>query len=242
MRKYQYDLVESALVPINARTIFPSCFARTAANIQYIADSCLSLYRQGVCVMITGFLHFFFLASFCWVLTEAWQSYMAVTGKVRTRLIRKRFLCLGWGKKAACFPKPLHYLPSSIAAAVSSQGLWPRCLSKYLCVFFSVRCSHPLSVGQPDLPPVGLFVVMLLCSSQALWGPGKWTGPQDRPVRLQQSRLKECVSGEHTVCTVKPQKRRRKERGEREEMLAKVKWSDLSWLYIFWNPFQFNYL
>ncbi|CAL8233995.1 unnamed protein product [Boreogadus saida] len=46
--------------------------------------------------MTTAFLHFFFLASFCWVLTEAWQSYMAVTGKVRTRLIRKRFLCLGW--------------------------------------------------------------------------------------------------------------------------------------------------
>uniref|UniRef100_A0A3P9ML47 Adhesion G protein-coupled receptor B3 n=1 Tax=Oryzias latipes TaxID=8090 RepID=A0A3P9ML47_ORYLA len=54
----------------------------------------------GVCIMTTAFLHFFFLASFCWVLTEAWQSYMAVTGKVRTRLIRKRFLCLGWGLPA----------------------------------------------------------------------------------------------------------------------------------------------
>lgn len=57
------------------------------------------IYLQGVCIMTTAFLHFFFLASFCWVLTEAWQSYMAVTGKVRTRLIRKRFLCLGWGKQ-----------------------------------------------------------------------------------------------------------------------------------------------
>lgn len=56
------------------------------------------LRHQGVCIMTTAFLHFFFLASFCWVLTEAWQSYMAVTGKVRTRLIRKRFLCLGWGE------------------------------------------------------------------------------------------------------------------------------------------------
>uniref|UniRef100_A0AAQ6A179 Adhesion G protein-coupled receptor B3 n=1 Tax=Amphiprion ocellaris TaxID=80972 RepID=A0AAQ6A179_AMPOC len=55
---------------------------------------------SGVCIMTTAFLHFFFLASFCWVLTEAWQSYMAVTGKVRTRLIRKRFLCLGWGLPA----------------------------------------------------------------------------------------------------------------------------------------------
>uniref|UniRef100_A0A8C5RTJ1 Adhesion G protein-coupled receptor B1 n=1 Tax=Laticauda laticaudata TaxID=8630 RepID=A0A8C5RTJ1_LATLA len=38
--------------------------------------------------------------SFCWVLTEAWQSYMAVTGRLRNRIIRKRFLCLGWGLPA----------------------------------------------------------------------------------------------------------------------------------------------
>ncbi|MBN3271878.1 AGRB1 protein, partial [Polyodon spathula] len=51
-------------------------------------------------VMDTVFLHFFFLSSFCWVLTEAWQSYMAVTGRLRNRIIRKRFLCLGWGLPA----------------------------------------------------------------------------------------------------------------------------------------------
>lgn len=48
--------------------------------------------------MTAAFLHFFFLSSFCWVLTEAWQSYLAVIGRIRTRLVRKRFLCLGWGK------------------------------------------------------------------------------------------------------------------------------------------------
>ncbi|XP_045437200.1 adhesion G protein-coupled receptor B1 isoform X3 [Pipistrellus kuhlii] len=53
-----------------------------------------------VCTLVAAFLHFFFLSSFCWVLTEAWQSYMAVTGRLRTRLIRKRFLCLGWGLPA----------------------------------------------------------------------------------------------------------------------------------------------
>uniref|UniRef100_A0A673BR64 Adhesion G protein-coupled receptor B1a n=1 Tax=Sphaeramia orbicularis TaxID=375764 RepID=A0A673BR64_9TELE len=50
-----------------------------------------------LCTLIAAFLHFFFLSSFCWVLTEAWQSYMAVTGRLRNRIIRKRFLCLGWG-------------------------------------------------------------------------------------------------------------------------------------------------
>lgn len=60
---------------------------------------------QGICTTTTAFLHFFFLASFCWVLTEAWQSYMAVTGKIRTRLIRKRFLCLGWGKSVKLISK-----------------------------------------------------------------------------------------------------------------------------------------
>lgn len=56
---------------------------------------------QGVCTMTAAFLHFFFLSSFCWVLTEAWQSYLAVIGRIRTRLVRKRFLCLGWGKSLA---------------------------------------------------------------------------------------------------------------------------------------------
>ncbi|KAK3508026.1 hypothetical protein QTP70_010130 [Hemibagrus guttatus] len=55
---------------------------------------------QGLCTVTAAFLHFFFLASFCWVLTEAWQSYLAVIGKIRSRLIRKRFLCLGWGLPA----------------------------------------------------------------------------------------------------------------------------------------------
>ncbi|XP_026084132.1 adhesion G protein-coupled receptor B1-like isoform X6 [Carassius auratus] len=53
-----------------------------------------------VCTLVAAFLHFFFLSSFCWVLTEAWQSYMAVTGRIRNRIIRKRFLCLGWGLPA----------------------------------------------------------------------------------------------------------------------------------------------
>nr|XP_057903124.1 adhesion G protein-coupled receptor B1-like isoform X3 [Doryrhamphus excisus] len=53
-----------------------------------------------VCTLVAAFLHFFFLSSFCWVLTEAWQSYMAVTGRLRNRIIRKRFLCLGWGLPA----------------------------------------------------------------------------------------------------------------------------------------------
>lgn len=57
-----------------------------------------SFLLQGVCTMTAAFLHFFFLSSFCWVLTEAWQSYLAVIGRIRTRLVRKRFLCLGWGK------------------------------------------------------------------------------------------------------------------------------------------------
>lgn len=50
---------------------------------------------------MAALLHFFFLSSFCWVLTEAWQSYMAVTGRLRNRIIRKRFLCLGWGERSA---------------------------------------------------------------------------------------------------------------------------------------------
>ncbi|XP_037829475.1 adhesion G protein-coupled receptor B3 isoform X7 [Kryptolebias marmoratus] len=75
------------------------CFSIVCSNILILVGQ-TQTHNVGVCIMTTAFLHFFFLASFCWVLTEAWQSYMAVTGKVRTRLIRKRFLCLGWGLPA----------------------------------------------------------------------------------------------------------------------------------------------
>lgn len=104
-------------------------------------------YQQGVCIMTTAFLHFFFLASFCWVLTEAWQSYMAVTGKVRTRLIRKRFLCLGWGKETIHFPKTFYlFFPFSVLELAFSH-IVSVCLSKCLCevfFFFSIRDSHRL--------------------------------------------------------------------------------------------------
>lgn len=94
---------------------------------------------QGVCTMTAAFLHFFFLSSFCWVLTEAWQSYMAVTGRLRNRLVRKRFLCLGWGERcrAAGCPHPAPSssplsAPSSSSSGPSSlhlQGVTWLCLS-----------------------------------------------------------------------------------------------------------------
>lgn len=129
-------------------------------------------YQQGVCIMTTAFLHFFFLASFCWVLTEAWQSYMAVTGKVRTRLIRKRFLCLGWGKETIHFPKtfylffPFSVLELAFSHIVSVYGGLPSACVRFF--FFFLFVILIVSVGWLDLPPVSLFVVLLLCFSQAL--------------------------------------------------------------------------
>lgn len=81
----------------------------------------LILSPQGLCTVTAAFLHFFFLASFCWVLTEAWQSYLAVIGKIRPRLIRKRFLCLGWGKR----PHTRVVLPrQAVASVLSLQFIW----------------------------------------------------------------------------------------------------------------------
>ncbi|XP_069478609.1 adhesion G protein-coupled receptor B2 isoform X6 [Ambystoma mexicanum] len=75
------------------------CLSILASNVLILVGQSQAL-SKGVCTMIAAFLHFFFLSSFCWVLTEAWQSYLAVIGKIRTRLVRKRFLCLGWGLPA----------------------------------------------------------------------------------------------------------------------------------------------
>ena len=71
---------------------------------------------------MAAFLHFFFLSSFCWVLTEAWQSYMAVTGRLRNRIIRKRFLCLGWGED----PGSVEQLPGAGGKCCPLLGLWSR--------------------------------------------------------------------------------------------------------------------
>uniref|UniRef100_A0A4W3JUX1 Adhesion G protein-coupled receptor B2 n=1 Tax=Callorhinchus milii TaxID=7868 RepID=A0A4W3JUX1_CALMI len=75
------------------------CLSIMASNILILVGQ-TQVHSKGVCMMTAALLHFFFLSSFCWVLTEAWQSYLAVMGKIRTRLIRKRFLCLGWGLPA----------------------------------------------------------------------------------------------------------------------------------------------
>ncbi|XP_033860615.1 adhesion G protein-coupled receptor B3-like isoform X1 [Acipenser ruthenus] len=90
---WRYIRSERSIILINF------CLSIICSNILILVGQ-TQTQNPGVCTMTTAFLHFFFLASFCWVLTEAWQSYMAVTGKVRTRLIRKRFLCLGWGLPA----------------------------------------------------------------------------------------------------------------------------------------------
>ncbi|KAJ8289404.1 hypothetical protein GJAV_G00000930 [Gymnothorax javanicus] len=69
-----------------------------ASNVLILLGQSHSLGRVSrvLCTVTAITLHFFFLSSFCWVLAEAWQSYLAVHGNTRTRLIRKRFLCLGW--------------------------------------------------------------------------------------------------------------------------------------------------
>lgn len=89
--------------------------------------------------MTAAFLHFFFLSSFCWVLTEAWQSYLAVIGRIRTRLVRKRFLCLGWGKglggqggaggrHRAPFPVPAGVV-ESLRGKLRHRGEQPLCVA-----------------------------------------------------------------------------------------------------------------
>lgn len=104
--------------------------------------------------MTTAFLHFFFLASFCWVLTEAWQSYMAVTGKVRTRLIRKRFLCLGWGR---CHYPPSHFI---------------HCQFYFISFFFSLKASGQVTVRLVSVRRscrLGRFSRIVILSGSLLW-------------------------------------------------------------------------
>lgn len=99
LRRFHFPLLNSPtrwfiMTPLTKRP-FLLFFSKTCLTV---LSPSISL--QGLCTVTAAFLHFFFLASFCWVLTEAWQSYLAVIGKMRSRLIRKRFLCLGWGESS----------------------------------------------------------------------------------------------------------------------------------------------
>uniref|UniRef100_A0A665WRQ9 Adhesion G protein-coupled receptor B2 n=1 Tax=Echeneis naucrates TaxID=173247 RepID=A0A665WRQ9_ECHNA len=90
---WRYIRSERSIILVNF------CLSILASNLLILVGQSQTL-GKGLCTVTAAFLHFFFLASFCWVLTEAWQSYLAVIGKMRSRLIRKRFLCLGWGLPA----------------------------------------------------------------------------------------------------------------------------------------------
>ncbi|CAG5890290.1 unnamed protein product, partial [Menidia menidia] len=90
---WRYIRSERSIILVNF------CLSILASNLLILVGQSQTL-SKGICTVTAAFLHFFFLASFCWVLTEAWQSYLAVIGKTRSRLIRKRFLCLGWGLPA----------------------------------------------------------------------------------------------------------------------------------------------
>ncbi|CAK6949712.1 adhesion G protein-coupled receptor B2 isoform X3 [Scomber scombrus] len=90
---WRYIRSERSIILVNF------CLSILASNLLILVGQSQTLSKS-LCTVTAAFLHFFFLASFCWVLTEAWQSYLAVIGKMRSRLIRKRFLCLGWGLPA----------------------------------------------------------------------------------------------------------------------------------------------
>ncbi|XP_059365640.1 adhesion G protein-coupled receptor B2-like isoform X3 [Carassius carassius] len=90
---WRYIRSERSIILVNF------CLSILASNALILVGQSQTL-SKALCTVTAAFLHFFFLASFCWVLTEAWQSYLAVIGKMRSRLIRKRFLCLGWGLPA----------------------------------------------------------------------------------------------------------------------------------------------
>uniref|UniRef100_A0A6Q2YG89 Adhesion G protein-coupled receptor B1a n=1 Tax=Esox lucius TaxID=8010 RepID=A0A6Q2YG89_ESOLU len=104
-----------------------------------------------ICTLVAAFLHFFFLSSFCWVLTEAWQSYMAVTGRLRNRIIRKRFLCLGWGLPALV-----------VAISVVCYPLYCWCLSFLFSISYCVFLSNLVNMV------IGILVFNKLVSKDGI--------------------------------------------------------------------------
>ncbi|KAG7258827.1 hypothetical protein CRUP_030803, partial [Coryphaenoides rupestris] len=68
---------------LTSTTVHTKCLCSRISTYAVLAqqakdpDMGPSSMPSGLCTVTAAFLHFFFLASFCWVLTEAWQSYLA---------------------------------------------------------------------------------------------------------------------------------------------------------------------
>ncbi|KAJ3609576.1 hypothetical protein NHX12_024096, partial [Muraenolepis orangiensis] len=60
-------------------------FIRSERSI-ILVNFCLSILASNMLILVGQ----------SQTLSKAWQSYLSVIGKMRSRLIRKRFLCLGW--------------------------------------------------------------------------------------------------------------------------------------------------
>ncbi|XP_030052999.1 adhesion G protein-coupled receptor E5 isoform X6 [Microcaecilia unicolor] len=70
--------------------------------------------NQTACSVVAGFLHFFFLASFCWMCLEGVELYRMVVQVFKTHTLKKRYMFLaGYGIPA---------LIVTISAAVNSKG------------------------------------------------------------------------------------------------------------------------
>ena len=134
--KHSPSQIPTSLSQTSPKTrCFGDCGSGGATDTDFSSFPFLSGLPQVVCTLVAALLHFFFLSSFCWVLTEAWQSYMAVTGRLRNRIIRKRFLCLGWGKRNCLYALLSFFSPVSLklflnfARILSFQAfphwLWP---------------------------------------------------------------------------------------------------------------------
>ncbi|KAL2076696.1 hypothetical protein ACEWY4_027708 [Coilia grayii] len=75
---WRYIRSERSIILVNF------CLSILSSNVLILVGQSQTL-SKGLCTVTAAFLHFFFLASFCWVLTEAWQSYLAVLGNMRTQ-------------------------------------------------------------------------------------------------------------------------------------------------------------
>ncbi|NXM81726.1 AGRB2 protein, partial [Oenanthe oenanthe] len=148
------------------------CVSILASNILILVGQSQML-SKGVCTMTAAFLHFFFLSSFCWVLTEAWQSYLAVIGRIRTRLVRKRFLCLGWGLPALVvavsvgFTRTKGYGTASYCWLSLEGGLLYAFVGPAAVIVLGGGARGGLSRGSPS--PTGSPRPLSPCARASLW-------------------------------------------------------------------------
>ncbi|XP_059695839.1 adhesion G-protein coupled receptor G2 isoform X5 [Haemorhous mexicanus] len=149
-----------------SKILIQLCAALLLLNLVFLLDSWIALYdKQGLCIAVAVFLHYFLLVSFTWMGLEAFHMYLALV-KVFNTYVRKyilKFCVVGWGLPAIVVSIVLAVSPDNYGlittGKVSINGPDEFCWIKNRIVFYITAVGYFCLIF---LINISMFIVVLI--------------------------------------------------------------------------------